>query len=151
MKRHLLFTLGLLLLVAAEVLRIYFIMPFPGSQESNTIGIAYFLHCYIWLFRIAALLLFVPPFYNYWKNGKLKQKIISSVFLVLALAIFYLANFIAQADKIFLQPNHQFFSSVVDNKVDERSIVIGVAINGEAKAVPVNVIGYHHRISDSVG
>ena len=151
MKRHLLFAFGLLLLVVTEILRIYFIMPFPGSQESDTIDIAYFLHCYIWLFRVTALLLIVPPFYNYWKGGRRKQKIISSIFLGLVLAIVYLTNFIMQADKMFRQPKHQVFSSVAENKVDEQSIIIGVAINGEAKAVPINVIGYHHRITDSVG
>jgi len=33
--------IGILLLLATEILRVYFIMPFPGSQHSNTIDWAY--------------------------------------------------------------------------------------------------------------
>ena len=29
--------IGILLLFATEILRVYYIMPFPGSQQSNTI------------------------------------------------------------------------------------------------------------------
>ena len=39
MKR-LLFIPGVLLLFATEILRVYFIMPFPGSQQADTIGLA---------------------------------------------------------------------------------------------------------------
>jgi len=42
MKR-LLLVLGILLLFATEIFRVYFIMPFPGSQHSNSIDLAYFI------------------------------------------------------------------------------------------------------------
>ncbi|MFM8744331.1 MAG: DUF3179 domain-containing (seleno)protein, partial [Cytophagales bacterium] len=32
-----------------------------------------------------------------------------------------------------------------------RKIVIGVAINGNAKAYPIEVIGYHHQVRDTIG
>ncbi len=38
-----LLTLGLIYLIAIEILRVYFIMPFPGSQKGNTIDVAYFI------------------------------------------------------------------------------------------------------------
>ena len=44
MKRTFLLTLALLFLFAVEILRVYFIMPFPGSQRANTIDIAYFIN-----------------------------------------------------------------------------------------------------------
>ncbi len=42
MKLLLLIT-AFLLLFAVEILRVYFIMPFPGSQHNNTIDIAYWI------------------------------------------------------------------------------------------------------------
>ena len=48
----LLFYLGLILLAVFEFLKVYFIMPFPGSQQAETIDLAYFLHSNRWYFRI---------------------------------------------------------------------------------------------------
>lgn len=149
--RTLLFTLGLLILFVPEILRIYFIMPFPGSQLKDTIGLAYTLNCSIAIFRIVGVLLIASPLYHYWVHGKMRPKIFSGIFVLLYALIFYFTNFIAQADKMFVQPKHKLFSPAAENEVDERNIVIGVALNGEAKAVPINVIGYHHQVLDSVG
>ena len=52
MRLFLLIT-GILLLFATEILRVYFIMPFPGSQHANTIDLAYFIDSH----RIALRLL----------------------------------------------------------------------------------------------
>ncbi len=46
-------------MILTEILRVYFIMPFPGSQQSNTIDLAYFIDRYKWLLRIIGLLLVV--------------------------------------------------------------------------------------------
>ena len=149
--RTLLFTLGLLLLFLPEILRIYFIMPFPGSQLNNTIGLAYVLNCSIAFFRVIGVVLIAVPLYHYWVFGKIRQKIFSGIFILLYALIFYFFNFIAQADKMFVQPRHKIFTPYTNNKVDERLIVIGVAINGEARAYPINFIGYHHQVKDTVG
>ena len=53
--------IGILLLLATEILRVYFIMPFPGSQQSNTIDWAYFIEKYKWLLRLIGLLLVARP------------------------------------------------------------------------------------------
>ncbi|MFN8330341.1 MAG: hypothetical protein U0T81_03835 [Saprospiraceae bacterium] len=38
-------------LAAFEFFNVYFIMPMPGSQEINSIDVAYFLFTRRWLFR----------------------------------------------------------------------------------------------------
>jgi hypothetical protein len=68
MKRPL-FIFGILLLFATEILRVYFIMPFPGSQQANTIGLAYFIDSNRILLRAAGLLLIIGPFLSYWPGG----------------------------------------------------------------------------------
>src|SRR5882724_155368 len=53
-KRLILFA-ALLLLFSAEILRVYFLMPFPGSQVSDTVSYAHWLDQSIVWIRILAL------------------------------------------------------------------------------------------------
>ena len=46
-----LFYIGLLGLALFEILKVYFIMPMPGSQRMESIDVAYFLHTYRWYLR----------------------------------------------------------------------------------------------------
>src|SRR5260221_14477324 len=77
MKRLALIT-GILLLFATEILRVYFIMPFPGSQHSNTIGLAYFIDRYRIYLRLAGLLLVCYPLYSYLIKGKRWSRLLLS-------------------------------------------------------------------------
>ncbi|HMU09216.1 MAG TPA: DUF3179 domain-containing (seleno)protein [Ferruginibacter sp.] len=151
MKRTLLLVTGLLILLATEILRVYFIMPFPGSQKANTIGIAYFLNNYIWLFRILGLILFVPAMLYVFRHGKWWKKILLSIFVLLYGAVFYMFNFKFLADKMFIQPKNKILATVATNTVDSNKLIIGVFMNGQAKAYPIEIIGYHHQVQDTVG
>jgi hypothetical protein len=37
------------------------------------------------------------------------------------------------------------------NEVDSGRLVIGVTLNGEAKAYPIRFLGYHHQVQDTIG
>lgn len=151
MKRPLLLITGLLILLATETLRVYFIMPFPGSQKSNTIDIAYFISKYIWWIRLIGLILFIPPMIYIFRNSKWWRKILLGIFVLLYGFIFYMFNFKFLADKMFIQPQHKMLASVATNKVDSTRLVIGVHIKGQAKAYPIEIIGYHHQVQDTIG
>jgi len=60
-------------------------------------------------------------------------------------------NFRFKADKMFYQPESKILVSVNDNKIPHKQLVLGVALNGESKAYPIEVIGYHHQVRDTVG
>src|SRR5580698_7722836 len=122
-KAFLLF-LGLLLLFASEILRVYFIMPFPGSQHSNTIDIAYFLDKNIFWIRAIGLLMVIFPLIAIFKNSMLWKKIALSVIVAFYLFIFYMFNFKFLADKMFYQPKNKFLAPVAENKVDTNGLVI---------------------------
>jgi hypothetical protein len=55
------------------------------------------------------------------------------------------------ADAMFKQPKQLLLVSAGSNKVDPDRLVLGVSINGEAKAYPIQFLGYHHHIQDTVG
>lgn len=149
MKRAII-VVGLLLLFAAEILRVYFIMPFPGSQKAETIGFAYWLGRNITWIRIVLLLFIGFSVGQTFRRTTLWKKIILSLVVILYLVIFYFFNFRFEADKMFYQPKHKSFAAVNISGADT-VLVIGVAINGEAKAFPIQIIGYHHQVKDTIG
>lgn len=150
MKR-LLLVIGFLVLFAAEILRVYFIMPFPGSQKSNSIDIAYWISNNIFWIRIVALLLITIPAIQVLKRSKIWKKILLLLALAAYAYIFFMFNFKFEADKMFYQPRNKNFANAATNKIDTNKLVIGVTINGEAKAYPIQIIGYHHQVRDTIG
>ncbi len=150
MKRFALI-IGILLLFATEILRVYFIMPFPGSQHSNTIGLAYFIDRYRLIFRLIGLLLVIVPLYSYLIKGRTWSKLLLSVVVIFYGIVFYFFNFRFEADKMFYQPRTKNFAGPANNKIPNDRLVIGVVLNGEARAYPIQVIGYHHQVRDTIG
>jgi hypothetical protein len=149
--RTFLFSIGIITLIGAEVLRVYFIMPFPGSQQKETIDLAYFLHNNINYFRILGFLLIAYPFITFFQSGSTKAKSIVSLLLVLYLVVFYFFNFRFLADKMFYQPTLTLFAKGPANKIQSKDLVLGVSIDGVSKAYPIEIIGYHHQVRDTVG
>ena len=141
------FWFGLIGLLLFEIANVYFIMPMPGSQQMNSIDLAYFLYKWRWIFRgLFAAMIFLGLFKTQWKRKWL-------LFFPIAIvaAVIYMANFVMAADAMFKQPKHLLLVSAESNKVDSNRLVIGVSVNGEAKAYPIRFLGYHHHIQDTVG
>jgi hypothetical protein len=146
-----LFIFGFLLLFLTELLRVYFIMPFPGSQQMDSIGWAYFIEKYKWLLRVFGLLLVTGPIYRIFSGKKLLLKILASGLILFFGIIYYFFNYRFEADKMFYQPGIRNFSGEKENQIDSNKLVIGIVINGEARAYPIQLIGYHHQVRDTVG
>ncbi|MXV49985.1 DUF3179 domain-containing protein [Pedobacter sp. HMF7647] len=149
--KKLLLICGFALLFVAEILRVYFIMPFPGSQKANTIDFAYWLSNNIVWIRIVGLLMITYPLFVIFRRGTLRDKIIASATFAIFVVVFCLLNFYMQADKMFYQPRNMHESAAGHNKIGKDKLVIGVMIGGKTKAYPIQFIGYHHQVRDTVG
>ncbi len=149
--KTLLFLIGIVLLIGIEIVSVYYIMPFPGSQVDEMVDVAYFLQNYIWIFRIVGLLLIAYPAFSFVAGTNPYFKWTASVLLFFWIMVFYNVNFRFQADKIFYQPESKILVAANSNKITENQLVIGVNINGNAKAYPIEIIGYHHQVRDTVG
>lgn len=149
--KALLFLVGILLLIGVEIARVYFIMPFPGSQADENIALAYFIHTYVWVFRVVGLLLIVYPtiYFVRGKSSIFKWTVVS--ILIFWCIVVYAFNFRFLADKMFYQPEHKILVKADKNKLPQNKLVIGVSLNGESKAYPIEIIGYHHQVRDSIG
>lgn len=151
MLRPIQFTVGLILLLALEILRVYFIMPFPGSQRHNTLEFAYFLNNNIFYFRTIGLLIIIFPVIHYYWFGKAWKKVLVTIGIALYLFIFYLCNYQFEADSMFKEPGRKTFARASEqNTVSHKQLVIGVALEGKAKAYPIEIIGYHHQVRDTL-
>ena len=141
----------MLLLFFTEILRVYFIMPFPGSQQSNTIEWAFMIEKYKWSLRIIALMLIAAPAIRIFTGKKNLPKVLFSLFILLYGIIYFFFNFRFEADKMFYQPTVKNFSAPSGNTINSNKLVIGIEINGESRAYPIQLIGYHHQVRDTVG
>src|SRR6187549_1314672 len=145
MKKY--FWSGLIGLLLFEIANVYFIMPMPGSQQMNSIDLAYFLYKWRWIFRgLFTGMIFIGLSRSQWK-----RKWLMFFPMAIVAAVVYMTNFVMAAGAMFKQPKQLLLVSAGSNKVDPNRLVLGVSINGEAKAYPIQFLGYHHHIQDTVG
>lgn len=142
-----LFYLSILGLIIFEILNVYFIMPMPGSQQMRSIDIAYFLYSWRWIFRICFGLMISIGIASAFKSSKWLP--IASI--LIASGVCYAFNFKMAADAMFAQTEHLSMKSANENKIKTDRVIIGVALNGEAKAYPISLITYHHQVRDTLG
>jgi len=143
--------LSFILLIIFECLRVYLIMPMPGSQTFNSIDLAYFLGANKNSIRIVLYLIILIPFIKIIKGNSTWEKVGLGILSLVYIAIFYVFTFMMEADKMFLQPTHTYFYKIAENKIPLDKLVIGVTENGIDKAYPIQLIGYHHQVRDSIG
>jgi len=149
--RTLVLIVGILLLIAIEILRVYYIMPFPGSQHDDTLGFAYWLHNNMLWLRLLGIALIAWPLVHLFRHGRTWKKILTACVLIFYGVVFYFFNFKFLADKMFYQPTVKTFVLSEYSTIPEDKLVIGLRINGESKAYPIQLIGYHHQVRDTVG
>ena len=150
MRKPLILIAGLLFLIAIEILKVYFIMPFPGSQKSDSISFAYFLHNNIWWMRIIGIVFIVGPMLKTLSKGRIWQKTLLVLVILLYGFIYYLFNFRFLADKMFYQPKQKTFVSADKDTTNQNKLIIGIVSGNHAKAYPIEIIGYHHQVQDSI-
>ncbi len=142
-----LFYFGILGLILFEIANVYFIMPMPGSQDMNSIDAAYFLYSWRWVFRGLLGLMVVLGLKSAFSSSKWLP-----IFPILGLmGIAYETNFEMAADTMFYQPKVLEVKNIQENKVENDPLVIGVTHEGEAKAYPIQYLGYHHQVRDTIG
>lgn len=71
--------------------------------------------------------------------------------MLLVGSIIYLVNFQMSADKMFYQPNRIEFRTIQGNTVSLNNLIMGIEYNGQTKAYPIQFLGYHHQVKDSIG
>jgi hypothetical protein len=144
-----LFYLGVALLVLFEIANVYFIMPMPGSQRITSIDFAYWLYSWRWAFRAVFLVLIAAGAAFAWHTPGWKKYGVPAA-LILAGVVVYAFNFKLSADHMFIAPRSVVMVPASESKVDTARLVVGVDVDGHARAFPLQFIGYHHQVRDTV-
>ena len=144
-----LFSLGLVLLVLFEIARVYLIMPMPGSQRMQSIDVAYWLHTWRWPIRLLFGAFIAAGLVPAWR-GRARRKFVIPLGLAFASMAAYGSNVTMQADRMFLAPDSVVMRPVERNVVAPARLVVGIEIDGDARAYPVQFIGYHHQVRNVV-
>lgn len=147
---YLLVTVGLAILFGFEIASVYYIMPFPGSQRQESIDFAYYLVNHIHYFRVVGIFLLLYPVFHFIRRGTTTHRVLVGSVALLYLMIYYQVNYRMQADVMFLQPGQVNLVGSDENKVKRRKLIIGVAYQGQARAYPIEIIGYHHQVRDTI-
>lgn len=142
-----LFYAGLAGLLVFEVLRVYFIMPMPGSQRSQSLDLAYFLHQWRWEIRAFFGILGGLGLAAALRPSSRKSTI---ALLLLGAGIVWLFNGKFSADHMFLEPETVRLQAKASSNVPEDRLVIGLVMGREARAYPVQYLAYHHQVRDTV-
>ncbi len=151
-KYHkLIFRIGLFLVLVPAILHAYCLMPFPGSQNLETMTFAYYLEKLLVPARIIGGLLLILPVAEAVMHGTLRRRIWLVVLTIFCGAITWGTDYFITAERMFREPEKLVFATVALNKIPLDMIVVGVEHNGAAHAYPIDFIGYHHKVLDSVG
>lgn len=142
--------LGLALLVLFECANVFFIMPLPGSQRTRNIDVAYALWSSRWVLRGIAAALVGLGLYGAWRTRWRPWKTMVPAAL-LACGLTWYINFRMAADQMFRQPTQVRLVPASASTVAPDRLVVGVEIDGQARAYPLQVIGYHHHLRDRIG
>ncbi|MBL7810705.1 MAG: DUF3179 domain-containing protein [Bacteroidetes bacterium] len=145
------FYIGILGLILFEIANVYFIMPMPGSQRMNSLQLAWNLNHWRWLFRLLFAGLTLAGLPSAWKNRRWGARIPVGMLLGIAAAVGYLFNGPMTASTMFHEMKVKRFSPPEKNLVPEDKLIIGVEINGEARAYAIQHVAYHHRVFDTLG
>ena len=119
--------------LAFEILRVYLIMPMPGSQQMNSIDLAYFLGSKMNIIRFVLFFLIGMIAVPVIRKGSRTQNILLACFGVLFSVVFYVINFTMEADKMFYQPTHKYFYKPANNKIDTNKLVLGIELGDQSR------------------
>jgi Protein of unknown function (DUF3179) len=149
-SRRWLFFIGAVLLVLFEIANVYFIMPLPGSQRTRSLDLAYTLYTLRWGVRAVAGVLMLAGVTAALRAGG-QQRVLVGITALVVSGVTYMFNFRMAADAMFLPPTVMRMEPAARNTVAMDRLVVGFEHNGQARAYPLQFIGYHHQVRDTVG
>ena len=89
---------------------------------------------------------------RYLQDRKLFPKILLSLVVIIFMELFssFLISGLKQI-RCFISRPLKTLRLLPGNTIDSNKLVIGIDINGESRAYPIQIIGYHHQVKDTVG
>ena len=148
MVRRISLALGLFLLTGPQVLRTYLLMPFPGSQSLESIGILYRMQPVVWplsAIGAAVALIALGTLRHDLRSRRTRIRIGGAVLIALALVA---ASIILSAPFLFRPPEAVTFSKGLSEDLPSETLVLGLVVGDTPVAYPIRILAYHHLVVD---
>lgn len=140
-----------LLLFLQEIARVYLVMPFPGSQDLDLVQLAYGLDRYALFIRLLLLGSIGGLIWHRVRTQQKVRKIWLGVFLAIYALLYFGISTQMTAESMFRELIVKRFQVAGLDSAQAEKIIMGIVINGEAAAYPIQFLGYHHQVRDTVG
>ncbi len=147
MKR--VFWCGIIGIGILEIALVYFIMPMPGSQRMRSLELAYAVYTWRWPARALLGAMLLAGVSSAWRTPGRGKWLVPPALLAVA-AITYAFNLRMAADHMFLQPKTLSMLPASTSTVARDRLVVGIELGGQARAYPLQYIGYHHQVRDTI-
>jgi hypothetical protein len=144
------FIVSILLFFIPKLLNTYFLMPFPGSMNIETMRLSYFLDSRVNLFLYACGLIVIAGSLMLIYKGQPAKKTGGIFLLLLSIAFFYFTVFKMNAKEMFMEPSRVTFKNAELKDLNPSAYILGVTDGNEAKAYPLKYLAYHHKIIDTL-
>lgn len=142
--------LGLAVFAVPTALRVYLLQPFPGSQGLDAIGLARWLHHWIAPLQIAGAALAVAGLVGLLRGPTRRPtRVLGALGLVTAGLVFYGARQLDPA-RMFRPFSTVALATGTSEALPATTLVIGIVDGDEAKAYPIRLLAYHHRLEDTL-
>lgn len=142
------FIAGILICFLPKLINSYFLMPFPGSMEVETMQWSYYLDKWADYFFYFGVVIVVWGCFMIFYKGRSLHKV-GSLFLLLLVSVFYYYTmFEFSAREMFKEPVEVNFKKGSVNDYAPDAYVLGVVEGNVAKAYPLKYLAYHHKIHD---
>ncbi len=148
--RKKLFFLGLAVALGPTLLRYYLIWPLPGSQELESMRWVYVLGKVTWATEIAGAVLALVAMVSVVRNRKSLKTLIWVGVACLAAAGLYVMTIKGAAPSIFLPFSEVSFARGTSEELPAETLVMGITAGSVAKAYPIRLLAYHHRLDDQL-
>lgn len=141
--------LGFLLLVIPTGLAMYLFQPFPGSQSFDSARFAWHLDRLRPWTEIGGLALLVGGLVGTLRsNLRIWRKVGAGMGLGLGVLVLWLA-YVKVSPAAWFQPPHAVaFARGTSAALPESTLVMGITAGDHARAYPIRLLAYHHRVDD---
>lgn len=145
-----LFLPAVVALLLVEFANVWFVMPLPGSQRMRSVEVAYAIYQWRWVARAVVGIALAVGLVGWWRAGGWRRWMAPMLLAVVG-GVAWMVNFRMAADRMFEQPRTLILAPSQANTVARDRLVVGVEVNGTGRAYPLQFIGYHHHVRDTVG
>ena len=141
---------GLLLVLGPSLVRLYLLMPFPGSQELDSVRLAYAAHRTRAPALAAGVVIAAAGSAAILRRTRSRKAVASLALALAATGGLFVAASRFTAESMFKPPARVAFAAGTAAALPPSTLVLGVVLGDRARAYPVRLLAYHHLVLDEL-